>query len=115
MPNIRPDRLVLRCYGHRKKNGRYYGVCLELNIAAEAYSPDELKDKLESMIKSYIESVIDTEDKDSIPNLMSRKAPIKDWVFYYVISFIVSIRNFPTNFTFKRLIPFRLCVDNSCS
>ena len=43
MPNIRPDRLVLRCYGHRKKNGRYYGVCLELNIAAEVIARMNLK------------------------------------------------------------------------
>ena len=50
------------------------------------------------MIKSYIESVIDTEDKDSIPNLMSRKAPIKDWVFYYV-NFIPSFYpKFPNQF-----------------
>lgn len=106
---------MLRCYGHRKKNGRYFGVCLELNIAAEAYSAEELKEKLEAMIRSYIAAVLDTRDKDSVPILMSRKAPLRDWVVYYLISFIISIRNYPTNFTFKSLIPIHLCADNSCS
>ncbi len=115
MSQISPDQLVVRCCGHRQKNGRYYGVCLEFNIAAEACSKEELKEKLEAMIRSYIAAVLDTGEKDSVPILMSRKAPLRDWVIYYLISFIISIRNFPTNFTFKRFIPFHLSADGSCS
>lgn len=112
MANISPSKFVLRCYGHRKRNGRWYGVCLNLNLAAEAETREEIKKKLCDMIVSYIETVMDTDDHDSIPALLERRAPAIDWIKYYRIKLLITINNFPGEFTFKEFIPFKLAPDN---
>lgn len=108
MANVSPDKLVLRCYGHKIKQGKWFGVCLEFNLAAEANSPDELRQKIGDMISSYIETVLDTEDNTSIPALLSRRSPIRNWLIYYLFRIVIFIRKFPGNFTFKEIIPFHL-------
>ncbi len=108
MALISPDRLILRCYGKKQKNGRWYGLCLNFNIAVEADSPHDLKIKLKSAINTYIDATLDTDDSESIPLLISRQAPFLDWVVYYWVRLLISIRKFPDNFTFNELIPFKL-------
>lgn len=108
MASIRPDELVLRCYGHRVKAGKWYGVCLDLNIAAEADSSNRLKDKLNDMISGYLETVLDTEDKESVGALLTRRAPLKDWLTYYYIKLLISTRRLPNDIIFKQFIPFHL-------
>lgn len=112
MSQIAPSNLVLRCYGHRLASSRWYGVCLDLNLATEADSLDELKQKIHEMIESYFEVVLDTNDKNSIPELLSRKAPLIDWIKYYWIGLKISIRKIPHVITFKELVPFHL--SNAC-
>jgi predicted RNase H-like HicB family nuclease len=108
MSNIIPAKLVLRCYGHKTKKGTWFGLCLDFNLAAEAASREELRKKINEMIATYIESVLDTQDSGSVPELLSRRAPVHDWLIYYLIKFVVFIRQFPDNFTFKEIIPFHL-------
>jgi hypothetical protein len=98
---IRAQGLVLRCYGYQNRPDRWYGVCLDLNLATEAGSGDELKKKLDSVISSYIESVVDTDDKDSIRALLCRRAPLHDWMIYYLFKAMIYIRQFPGKFTFQ--------------
>ena len=112
MANISPSRLVLRCYGYRTKNGKWFGLCLNFDIAVEAESRERLQEKMHEFIKSYIETVLDTEDPASIPELLSRRAPMKDWAIYYGIKALLFIKNFPDNFTFKDTLPFYLA--SSC-
>ena len=112
MGEIRPEKFVLRCYGYKKRNNRWYGVCIDFNLAVEADSPEELKQKMGEIIYSYIETVIDTDDKASIPNLISRKAPIRDFVIYYVMRLAISLHKFRRNIAFKEVIPFHLA--HSC-
>jgi hypothetical protein len=112
MSSLSPNALVLRCYGHPTKEGRWYGVCLEFNLAAEAESPEGLKYKLKGIIESYINTVIDTKDTDSIPLLLSRRAPVRDYLTYYGIKFLHTLSKFPGNFIFKESVPFHL--SKSC-
>ncbi len=114
MENLRPKNLILRCYGHRVKGNKWYGVCLELNLAAEANSVKQLRKKLYGMITSYIDTVIETDDKGSIPDLLERRAPFYDWAIYYLIKILNPILNFPNQFLrFKESIPFHLA-NNHC-
>ena len=103
-----PRDLVLRCYGYKNRSKRWYGVCLDLNLAVEADSVEELKRKMREVINCYLDSVIDTEDKGSIGELLTRKAPLLDWAKYYLIGAIIVMRDFPGNLTFKETIPFHL-------
>ncbi|MFZ3044921.1 MAG: hypothetical protein WA151_03330 [Desulfatirhabdiaceae bacterium] len=104
---MRPSNLILRCYGYRS-NGKWYGVCLDFNLAAEAVSPEDMKNKICDMIESYIETVIDTDDMDSISDLMSRRAPIKDWIIYYLFQIASGLKDLPGKILFRPTIPFRL-------
>ena len=108
MANVRPGNFVIRCYGYQPKKGFYVGVCLDFNLSVEASSPEQLKQKMKEVIISYIETVLDTNDKESIADLLKRRAPIRDWVFYYVIKFLLYLRKFPGNFTFNEIVPFHL-------
>jgi len=108
MAALRPENLILRCYGYKREHNQFVGVCVDLNIAVQASSPDELKKKMNSAIISYFQAVLDTDNQQSIPLLLTRKAPLRDWVIYYLIKAIVFIRQIPTNFTFQEYIPFHL-------
>jgi hypothetical protein len=109
---IKLEKLILRCYGYKFGNNPFVGVCIDLNIAVQADSPRELRKKMNDVIKSYIEAVLDTDDKSSIPDLMFRKAPLSDWIIYYLIKGAVLIRQIPNNFTsFKEIIPFHLAYN----
>jgi hypothetical protein len=112
MAELRPEKLVLRCYGYHFGNNPFVGVCVDLNIAVQADSIIELKKKMNSAIASYIETVLDTEDTSSIGSLIYRRAPVRDWSSYYLVKFIVKIKQIPTNFTFKEYSPFHL--DYNC-
>jgi hypothetical protein len=108
MANVSPDNLVLRCYGYRLGKRPYVGICLDLNLAVEAESPEMLRKKMSEVIESYMETILDTEDKASISYLVSRKAPARDWVVYYIIKLLLLIRQFPNNFVFQEHLPFQL-------
>lgn len=108
MGELEPSKLVLKCYGHPTREGRYFGVCLNLNVAVEAVSIEELQSKMSEAIISYIETVLDTVDKASVPELLCRRAPLRDWLIYYFIKAAGHIKKFPGNFTFKEFIPFHL-------
>ena len=103
-----PNRLLLRCYGYKTKKNLWYGVCLDLNLAVESESPEGLKKKMSEVIVSYLETVFNTEDKASIPQLLKRRAPLLDWITYYKISIIMFINRFPGNFTFNEDITLPL-------
>ena len=104
----KPHHFVLRCYGYKDKRGKWYGVCLDLNLAAEADSLASLKSKLDEMINCYIETVFDTKDQASIPNLLRRKAPLRDRICYGLIYAHKYIRNIPDWLTFDTIVPFTL-------
>lgn len=108
MANIRPGKFILKCYGHKTEKGNWFGLCLDLNLAVEAESPKLLEQKMGEAIISYIETTLNTDDRKSIPQLLSRRAPIYDWLIYYLIKSIVFVRQFPDKFIFKEIVPFHL-------
>jgi len=61
---------------------------------------------MSEVIVSYLETVFNTEDKASIPQLLKRRAPLLDWLTYYKIRIIMFINRFPGNFIFNEVIPF---------
>lgn len=103
MARIGPKKLIIRCYGERRE-GKWIGVCLNFNLATEADTPEKLIRKMNGIIKSYLETVLATKDKDSIPALLSRKAPLKDWCKYYFIRICILAKDFHKFFIFKEAI-----------
>jgi hypothetical protein len=108
MDTISPKNLILRCYGYRTRNGRWVGVCIDFNLSTEADNPEQLKGKMGEIITSYLETVLDTEDRESIPSLLSRRAPLSDLAAYHLIKFANIISRFREKIIFQELVPFHL-------
>lgn len=112
MKELSPDSLILKCYGYKIKDRPWVGVCLNFDLSIQADSIEELEKKMNSVIRSYVESVLDTEDRSSIPALLTRKAPVKDWLIYCLIKLIKNTHNFAIKVKeFKENIPFHLAYD----
>jgi len=111
MAEISPHKLIIRCYGERKGD-KWIGVCLNFNLATEAESAEKLVKKMNGVIKSYLEVTLNTEDQKSIPELLLRRAPFRDWCKYYLIRTVFFVKNFHTFFTFKEAIPIQLAVGS---
>ena len=110
MGNMTPAKLILRCYGN-KREGQWVGICVDLNIAVQAEDVDELKRKMYDAIGSYLEAVIETDDKESIPELLTRRAPLQDFATYYLIRCLTAFRRFPHNFVFREALPIQLAAN----
>ena len=85
--SIKPKQLVLRCYAEQK-HGQWQAFCLEFDLAAQGDSYQEVKDKIESQIKSYVQDALG-EDQEYAAQLLSRKAPFSHWLkwIYYCITY----------------------------
>jgi len=75
-------QLIFRCYIRRsgRHEGRWVAHCIDLDLWASGPSEVAARTSLEDAILSYLEAVLDTKDKESIPQLLRRSAP-----WYYVL------------------------------
>lgn len=75
--NRKPDlRRTLLCYAHGHE-GQWQGICLDLDIAVQGRSLEDVKQRLERSIQSYVESA-GREDAGTRERLLRRRAPL--WV-----------------------------------
>ena len=87
-------RLVFRCYIRRagRQEGRWVAHCIDLDLWASGPSAAAARSSLEDAIPSYVEAVLDTEDTDSIPQLLRRRAPWYYVLFWHLIGIWERIR-----------------------
>lgn len=81
------SNLVLRCYSLYDKE-QWIAFCLDFDLAAQADSFEEAKEKLEDMIKVYVFDALVGEDKEYSEQMLFRKAPLIEWIKYYYYLFI---------------------------
>ncbi|MEE9120706.1 MAG: hypothetical protein V3U56_05415 [Syntrophobacteria bacterium] len=103
-----PQDLILRCYGLRTKKNTWVAKCIDFDLVVEEQSREMSKRVLLDEMESYIQAVYDTEDKASIPALLSRKAPISDILSYHLIKFHCKIKCPPNRESFDSSIPIHL-------
>ncbi|MBL1278209.1 MAG: hypothetical protein COB30_019210 [Ectothiorhodospiraceae bacterium] len=80
---MKATQLVLRCYAENKSE-QWHAVCLDLNLAAQGDSFDEVESKLREMIAEYVFDALVGEDKGHAAYFMNRKAPASMWLKYYL-------------------------------
>jgi predicted RNase H-like HicB family nuclease len=80
---MKTSELILHCFAEQKGN-QWQAFCLELSLAAQADTFEEARSKLDSMIVSYVEDATVGEDRPFGADLMSRSAPLVDWLKYYM-------------------------------
>ena len=79
---MKATQLVLRCYAENSDN-QWQAICLDLNLAAQADTFEEVESKLRDMINEYVFDALVGEDKEHSDYFLSRKAPWSLWLKYY--------------------------------
>ncbi|MEA2108617.1 MAG: hypothetical protein U9P07_04280 [Pseudomonadota bacterium] len=109
-----PSQLILRSYGYYNDK-KWIGLCIDFDIAVQAHTEAELKKKMQDAIKSYIETVLNTDNKESISELLNRKAPPLSIIKFHLISALMEFRHLRRKFfTFDEVLPFHLSSSCSC-
>ncbi|MDZ7868844.1 MAG: hypothetical protein U5L02_06500 [Rheinheimera sp.] len=106
---MRANDLILRCYA--KKDGDVWvAVCIDLCLAAQGQTLNEVKQKLEVMTRSYIKGAFE-EDREYAGQLLARKAPLSQQATYHWIKFLNTCVNFKHNVkAFAEVMPMKLAV-----
>jgi hypothetical protein len=79
------DKRQLRCYV-KKEGDQWVAVCIDLSLAAQADSKMCAKEKLESMIFTYMQDALGRHKKYA-HQLLYRKAPFSQQILYYALKF----------------------------
>ena len=80
---MKAPELILRCY-LKPAQGQWVAVCIDLCLAVQADTPQDARAKLDSQIKCYVEEAL-TVDRAFAASLLTRKAPLYQWIEYGVI------------------------------
>jgi len=105
---MKPQDLILRCYGYEAHDGKWVAKCIDLTLVVEEDTLIDAKKSLEDAIFGYLEAVLDTDDKKSIPALIRRKSPLIDILAYHSIAFLFKIHEFKSKLVFEEAIPVHL-------
>lgn len=79
---MKSSNLILRCYREKESDGSWFAICLDLNLAAQADTAKEVKDKLHAQIVNYVKEAL-TADQEYIEDLIPRRAPLYFFARYY--------------------------------
>ncbi len=103
---MNPKQLILRCYAE-KKDSIWQAFCIDLNLAVQGETRDEVRVKLQRQISSYLYDALEGEDKEYAAQLLSRKAPIvfrAKYAFYKILINFHKAKN-GMNHIFNEIIP----------
>lgn len=81
------DQLVLCCYAE-KKGDQWQAFCIDLCLAVQGDSLEDVRQKLESMIVEYVEDALAGEDKPYAAQLLTRRAPLRYQIKYRLLAAI---------------------------
>ena len=78
------NELVVRCFAEKKAN---YGqaFCIDLCLAAQGDTREEVIQKLNDQIKNYLWDIFEGEDRGYASQLLSRKSPLSIQMKYYLL------------------------------
>ncbi len=101
-----PTELILRCYGEQKGDV-WQAFCLDLNLAVQGSSLQEVRTKLQEQISSYLYDALEGEDRLYAEQLLCRKAPLGFWLKYYYYNILCSFHRTSKDIChiFKEVIP----------
>lgn len=86
---LQARQMLLRCYAEQKQ-GCWQAFCLDFDLAAQADSFEEARDKLHQMIAEYVYDALAGEDRAYAESLLSRRAPLRLWAKYYAYRLLLA-------------------------
>lgn len=99
-----PVDLILRCYAEQERNGTWFGICVDLNLAAQGDSFEEVRTKLHDMIRDYLADAL-TVDEQYIGDLIPRKAPLYFQARYHLLAWLERFRKVAARRLFTEHLP----------
>jgi len=73
----------VRCYA-RREAGQWVALCIDLGLAVQADTCEEVKAKLESQINDYVHEAL-TVDRAHAAELLNRPAPLRYRLEYHAL------------------------------
>jgi hypothetical protein len=109
---MQPKNLILRCYAE-SKNGLWQAFCIDLCLAAQGDSFEEVRDKIHSQIFDYLDDVLCGEDREFADQLLNRKAPLSQIAKFHAFHTLGRFNNFTGEFLnsfrrFTEVMPVKL-------
>jgi len=80
---MRQTPFHVRCYARREGN-QWIAICIDLGLAVQGESCDEVKSKLESQINDYVHDAL-TVDRAHAADLLNRPAPLRYRLEYHTL------------------------------
>lgn len=104
--DIHTRNLMLRCYAN-KDGEQWQAFCIDLCLAAQGDSFQEVKRKLVMMMVDYVYEALAGEDREFADQLLSRKAPFMQIATYHAISIMrnLGLLRDHSHMLFKEPIP----------
>ena len=101
--------LVIRGYAKREDDV-WVAVCLDYGLASQGDSAEEAMEKLMYQIHEYVYDAVVGDDKEFVKQLLTRRAPLSQWLTYYSYKALFKIRRVQAEFTqlFYRPLPIPL-------
>lgn len=82
----------VRCFAE-KRGSQWQAFCIELNLAVQADSLEEVVKKLHAMIRSYIQLATEQNDPTHQRDMLYRPAPLSIQLRYWYVRTVVSMAN----------------------
>ena len=89
--------------GYIKKEGNLYsGFCVDLTLAVQGNSYDEVVNKLNAVIVGYVNEALTVDFKHK-EQLLNRKAGLSEYIKYYYIAFISRFKKAGSHYNLIKL------------
>ena len=110
---MRTDQLLLRFYAERK-NSQWQAFCIDLDLAAQGDSLQEVQKKIVHMALSYVVEAFG-KDREHADVLLARKSPLRYRLKYHWLRFQDNriLRAAKNRCAFERPLPLRVA-ENFC-
>jgi predicted RNase H-like HicB family nuclease len=107
---MQPRDLILRAYAKRDGDV-WYACCLDFSLAVQADTYEEAITALKEQIRLYVRDALVGEDTEHAHTLLTRKAPLSEWLVYGWIVALHKVSKFKQNLTAFRLpVPLNPCL-----
>lgn len=109
---MQPTNLILRCYAEHK-DGLWQAFCIDLCLAAQGDSFEDVRDKLHSQIVDYLNDALCGEDREFAEQLLNRKAPFSQIAKFHTFHALGRFNHFADQFLngfrrFDEVMPVKL-------
>ncbi|MET1070010.1 MAG: hypothetical protein ABWY28_18565 [Pseudomonas prosekii] len=105
---MKPNEILLRCFAERKED-YWQAFCIDLCLAVQGDSFQEVKSKLHAQVADYLQDILDGEDRPYAAQLLSRKSPLPIVAKYHLISAMNHIHRWKQKaFAFRDAMPLKL-------